>query len=75
MVGNLQLIIIQRHLSCTIDFEFERQRLVEKELGCEFTRFNPDNPDFDIVRVIDKLHYHRKRNMIDKFNKLVEDTE
>lgn len=69
------MIIIKRDIkSCVIDFEFRRQRLVEKELGCDFIRFNPGNPDFDILRVINKLHYHRIRNLIDKSNKLVEDT-
>ena len=48
---------------------------IEKELGCEFKRLDPENLDINIFRWIDKFHSHCKRNMIDKCNKLEENTE
>ena len=63
------------HKSCAIDCEARRQRLVEKEPGCEFIRLDPENRDIDVFRGIDKFHSHGKRNMIDKCNKLEENNE
>lgn len=42
-------------------YEVRRQRLVEKELGCDFIRFNTENLDFDIFWGIDKFHSHWKK--------------
>lgn len=42
-------------------YEVRRQRLVEKELGCDFIRFDPENLDFDMFRGIDKFHSHWKK--------------
>ena len=38
--------------------EIERQRALEKELNCVFIRINPDEPDFNILREINKIHRH-----------------
>lgn len=46
------------HKSCLMGYEVRRQRLVEKELGCDFIRFDPENLDFDMFRGIDKFHSH-----------------
>ena len=37
---------------------FERQRALERELNCVFVRINPDEPDFNIYREINKIHRH-----------------
>ena len=38
--------------------EIERQRASEKELNCVFIRYNPDEPDVNILREINKIHRH-----------------
>ena len=38
--------------------EIERQRTLERELNCVFIRINPDEPDFNILREINKIHRH-----------------
>jgi len=37
-------------------YEEERQRYIEDKLGCHFIRFNPDEYDFSIFRVIGDIH-------------------
>ena len=34
-----------------IDHEIKRQKALEKELGCEFIRIDPDEKDFNISKV------------------------
>ena len=38
--------------------EIERQKALERELNCVFIRINPDEPDFNILREINKIHRH-----------------
>ena len=33
------------------DYEIQRQRTIEKELGCVFDRINPDEESFNIFKV------------------------
>ena len=39
-------------------YEEERQRYIENKLGCHFIRFNPDEYDFSIFRVIGDIHQY-----------------
>ena len=43
---------------------FERQRALERELNCVFVRINPDEPDFNIYREINKIHRHINQSTI-----------
>ena len=56
-----------------IDYEIQRQRAIEKELGCVFIRINPDEKNFNIFRAINKIHRHikksTKKSLIDKISK------
>ena len=38
----------QGHNNRDIDYEIERQKAIEKELGCEFIRINPTKENFNI---------------------------
>ena len=38
------------HKDTDISREIERQKALEKELGCKFIRINPDKENFDIFR-------------------------
>ena len=38
----------QRHDDRDIDYEIERQKAIEKELGCKFIRINPAKENFNI---------------------------
>ena len=46
------------HSDRNINDEIERQRALERELNCVFIRINPDEPDFNILREINKIHRH-----------------
>ena len=35
--------------------EIERQNALEKELGCEFIRINPDEENFNVFKVINEI--------------------
>ena len=41
-----------------IDYEIQRQRATEKELGCTFIRINPDAKDFDMNRLKNQIYKH-----------------
>ena len=61
------------HNDRNIDYEIQRQRAIEKELGCVFIRINPDEEKFNIFTAINKIHRHIKRStkksLIDKISK------
>ena len=38
----------QGHNDRDIDYEIERQKAIEKELGCKFIRIDPSKEDFDV---------------------------
>ena len=46
------------HADRNINDEIERQRALERKLNCVFIRINPDEPDFNIFREINKIHRH-----------------
>ena len=43
-----------------IKYETQRQRAIERKLGCVFIRINPDEKNLNIFRVINKIHRHFK---------------
>ena len=44
-----------RHSDRNIDYEIKRQKAIEQELGCKFTRIDPDKENFDIFRTINEI--------------------
>ena len=56
-----------------IDYEIQRQRAIEKELGCVFIRTNPDEENFNIFKAMLGIHRHikksTKRSLTDKISK------
>ena len=38
------------------DYEIQKQRAMEKELGCVFVRINPDEENFNIFTAINEIH-------------------
>ena len=57
-----------------ISYEMERQKAVEKELGCEFI-INPDEENFNIFKAENEI-YRRikkstKKSLIDKISKTI----
>ena len=42
--------------------EIERQKALERELDCVFIRINPDEKDFNIFKVINKIHRNIKKS-------------
>ena len=46
------------HADRNVNNEIERQRALERKLNCVFIRINPDKPDFNIFREINKIHRH-----------------
>ena len=50
------------HNDRNIDYEIQRQRAIEKELGCVFIRINPDEKNFNIFKEINKIHRHIKKS-------------
>ena len=56
-----------------IDYEIERQNVIEEQLVCEFIRIDPDEKDFNISNVINKIHRRNKtsakKSLIDRISK------
>ena len=50
------------HNDRNIDYELQRKRAIEKELGCVFIRISPDEKDFSIFKEINKIHRHIKKS-------------
>ena len=46
------------HADRKVNNEIERQRALERELNCVFIRIDPDAPNFNILREINKIHRH-----------------
>ena len=46
------------HADRNLGNEIERQKALEKELGCVFIRINPDEKNFNNFEEIDKIHRH-----------------
>ena len=64
-----ELVHSDRYLSN----EIERQKTLEKELGCMFIRINPGAKNFNIFKEINKIHRHikksTKKSLIDDLSK------
>ena len=62
-----------------IDYEIQRQQALERKLDCALIRIDPDTPDFNIFREINKMHRHIKRSskkyLIDKISKRILELE
>ena len=46
------------HTDRNINNEIERQRALEKELNCVFIRIDPDEPNFNMLKDINKIYRH-----------------
>ena len=61
------------HNDRNIDYEIQREKVLERELSCVFIRINPDEKDFNIFKEINKIHRHimksSKESLIDKISK------
>ena len=51
------------HKDRDINYEIERQKSIEKELGCAFIRINPDEQNFNIFNAINKIHRHIEKSL------------
>ena len=49
------------HADRNLNNEIERQKALERELGCVFIRINPDEKDFKIFKEINKIHRRIKK--------------
>lgn len=49
------------HSDRNINDEIKRQKFIEKNLGCKFYRYNPDDKNFDIFNVINGIYIHLKK--------------
>ena len=50
------------HQDRDISREIERQKALEKELGCKFIRINPDKENFNIFKAQNKIFKHIKKS-------------
>ena len=48
------------HKDRNVDLEIQRQKALEKELGCKFIRIDPDEEDFNIFKAINEIHKHKE---------------
>ena len=54
------------HNHRNIDYEIQRQRAIDKELGCVFIRINSDAENVKNFKEINKIHRHIKKSLIYK---------
>ena len=61
------------HNERNIDYEIQRLKATEQELGCVFIRINHDEESFNIFKPINEVHRHikesTKKSLIDKISK------
>ena len=61
------------HNDRNIDHEIQRQKAIEKELGCVFIRINPDEENSNIFKAINETYRHikksTKKSLIGKISK------
>ena len=50
------------HKDRNIDHEIKIQKVIEKELGCEFIRIDPDEEGFNIFKTINEIHRQIKKS-------------
>lgn len=46
------------HSNRNQQYEKTRQKYIETKMNCTFIRYNPDDPDFNIFKVISDIYYH-----------------
>ena len=46
------------HNERSADYEIQKKGALERQLDCVFIRINPDAPDFNIHKEINKIHRH-----------------
>ena len=72
------------HEDRNIDYEIKRQKAVERKLGCEFIKINPDRKDYDECVEIDKIFSESnkkltkestKKSLIDNISERLLETE
>ena len=51
------------HSNRNIDYEIQRQKAIEKKLGCVFIRINPDEENFNIFKAINEIHRHIEKSI------------
>lgn len=51
------------HSSYDSEFELKREKYIKEKLGCEFIRFNPDDENFNIGKVINKIINTKNNNV------------
>ena len=61
------------HNERNIDYEIQRLKAIEQELGCVFIRINHDEESFNIFKPINEVRRHikesTKKSLIDKISK------
>ena len=50
------------HNDRNIDYEIQRQKAIEKELGCKFIRINPGEDNFNEGKAINEIYRHIKKS-------------
>ena len=58
------------HQDRNISREIERQKALEKKLGCKFIRINPDKEDFNIFKVQNEIFRHIKESNTESTKKI-----
>ena len=54
----MSILMIDRDIGC----EIERQKALEKELGCKFIRINPDKENFNVLKAVNEIFRHIKES-------------
>ena len=67
------------HNDRNIDYQIQRQKPIEKELGCVFIRINPEEENINIFKAMNEIHRHikksTKKSLIDKTSKRLSELE
>ena len=50
------------HSHRNIDYQINKKKAIEQEIGCKFIRIHPEKEDFDIFRVIYEIFKHIKQS-------------
>ena len=50
------------HSNRNIENEIKRQKAIEQELDCKFTKIDSDKEDFDIFKTINEVFRHIKQS-------------
>ena len=58
------------HQNRDISREIERQKAIEKELGCKFIRINPDKENFNIFKAQNGIFRHIKESSKESIKEL-----